>query len=350
MIKGEEIDVWNLSHDGVARCGAVEYFNIVGQVRDPDTLEKFTYQLNDGPATPVFFVRPGVRSGRLSTPGEFGIDTIRAADLKPENVLRFRTTRNGGRHHLEEVSFRAEPFEGEEPRFRLDLEGVKAAEEVGQVVEGPWQVTTDSHGRTCLEVTPENAGYDRIILFGRKEWTTGYEVYARLVVSRIIGRHNIGLIFKWNPHKRGDGTKLPKTWSSGLAYYCSYAKRPGIRIRYGVQVRRDESGRKQGDYVLAERPLNTHWGMMLTRMKQVTKLSVGATDLKLNRDYCFRMRVHPKRYELTIWPADGPEPSPLVVDEPVDRLPQGSVGILAYKVGVRLYEFEVVPVNDSAAG
>ena len=349
MFEGDEIDVWNLSNGGVARCGAVDIFNIVGRVRDVSSLEEFMYQLNDGPERPVFFVRHHTAGGRLRVPGEFAIDTITFADLRSTNVLRLRTTRNGGRQRSQEILFRAKPFESEEPRFRLDFEGIKVAEEVGQVVEGPWQIAADSHERTCLEVKPEDAGYDRIVLFGRKDWTTGYEVYARLAVTRIIGQHNIGLIFKWNPHKRGDGTKLPMTWSSGLAYYCSYAKRPGIRIRYGVQVRRDKSGRRHGDFVLAEAPLNSYWRMMLTRIKQITRLSASATDLKLNQDYCFRMHVHPKRYELTVWPADSAEPSPqLVVDQPFDHLPQGSVGILAYQVGVRLYEFEVIPVDDVA--
>jgi hypothetical protein len=349
MFRSDEIDVWNLSRGGVARCGAVDIFNIVGHVRDAGNLEKFTYRLNGGPEVPIFFVRAGTYHVRLGAPGDFSIDTIAFADLKPENVLRLRTTRDGGRQHTVEIPFRARPFEQEEPRFRLDLDGMTVAEEVGQIVEGPWRIARDMRERLCLEVAPEHAGYDRIILFGRQDWTTGYEVHARLAVTRTIGPHNIGIIFKWNPHERGNGMRLPRTWSSGLAYYCSYAKRPGIRIRYGVQVRRDESGRRLGDFVLAECPLHTRWSMMLTRMKQITRLSAGATDLMLNRDYKFRMRVHPKRYQLTVWPADQHEPSPqLLVDEPIERLPQGSVGILAYRVGVRLYEFDVMPLSDGS--
>jgi hypothetical protein len=36
-----------------------------------------------------------------------------------------------------------------------------------------------------------------------------------------------------------------------------------------------------------------------------------------------------------------------VVDNPVAPLRQGAVGILAYHVGVRLYEFEVRPLSDN---
>lgn len=347
MITTDELDVWNLSRGGVARAGSVDIFNVVGRVRDPGTLGGFTYRLNGGPERPVFFVRPGARGDRLDQPGDFNIDTIGLEDLHPDNLLRLRVARNGT-ELTEEIPFRTLPFEQPEPRFRLDLDGITAAEQVGQIVDGPWRVSEDSSGRRCLEVAPEDAGYDRIILFGRQDWTTGYEIRARLAVTRIIGRHNVGILFKWNPHEQGDGARLPKTWSTGLGYYCSYGARPGIRIRYGVRVRRDEAGRKTGSFVLAERPLNGRLSMMLTRMGQVTRLAPAASDLALNREYAFTMRVHPKRYALTVWPAERPEPAPqLVADDPVDRLPQGAVGILAFRVGLRLYEYQVSPLSDS---
>lgn len=350
MINTEMFDVWNLTKGGIARCGCVDIFNVVGRIRDPDAVETFTYRLNGGFETPVFFLRSGSRQGRLTRPGEFNIDTIGLADLEPENTLRLRVVKNGGKQQTEEIPFRTQPFEQLEPRFRLELDGAGAAEEVGQVVEGPWRVARDQFGRPCLEVSPEDAGYDRIILFGHQGWTTGYEVRARLAVTRILGRHNVGIAFKWNPHERGDGTHLPKSWSSGLGYYSSYGKQPGLRIRYGVKVQYDQGGHKRGSFVLAQAPLHTRWGMRLTRLKQAARLAPAASDLKLNQEYVFRMRVHPRRYRLAVWPAEQPEPSTeLKVDEPHERLPQGAVGILAYQVGIRLYEYEVTPLSDSPA-
>jgi hypothetical protein len=62
------------------------------------------------------------------------------------------------------------------------------------------------------------------------------------------------------------------------------------------------------------------------------------------------MLVQPKRFALTVWPAAGTPPPPqLVVDDPIDPLKRGAVGILAYQVGVRLYEFEVRPLSDTRA-
>jgi hypothetical protein len=348
MVKTAQIEVWNLTDGGIARSGCVNIFNIVGRVVDPPSIEEFSYQLNDGPEVPVFFAREQEPGARLSRAGDFSIDTIALADLAPANRLCFRIKRAGGGEYRREIRFRAAPFEELQPQFRLDLDGVGGAEQVGQVVEGPWRVGEDERGHQCLEIAPEDAGYDRIILFGREDWATGYEVRTRLAITGIIAHHNIGLVFQWNPHERGDGTWLPKKWSSGLAYYCSYGKHPGIRIRFGVQAHYDETGQIQGEYLLAHRPLTTGRQVLFNKIKHKLRLTRWTTELRLHQHYCFRMLVHPKRFALTVWPAASAEPPPqLVVDDPIDPLRHGAVGILAYHVGVRLYEFEVRPFSDT---
>lgn len=348
MVKTEQVEIWNLTDGGIARSGCVDIFNVVGRVADPASIEKFTYKLNDGPETPVFFARQAEFGARLSRAGEFSIDTIAIADLAPSNRLLLIVGRAGTGEFQQQISFAVAPFEEARPEFRLDLDGVRSAEQVGQVVEGPWRVGEDEQGRRCLEVAPDDAGYDRIILFGRQDWAAGYEVLARLAITRIVGPHNIGLVFKWNPHQRGDGTWLPKRWSSGLGYYCSYGEHPGIRIRFGIEAHYDEAGRIQGEHLLAHRPLTTRRRVLLNRIRQRARLVRWPTELRRGDDYCFRMLVHPRRLALTVWSADHTEPAPqLVVDDPIDPLRQGAAGILAYHVGVRLYEFEVRPLSDN---
>jgi hypothetical protein len=348
MVRTDQIEIWNLTDGGMARSGCVDIFNIVGRIEEPASVEEFAYQLNGGPEVPIVFARTSEPGARLSRAGDFSIDTIALADLAPANRLAFRIRRAGGADHRLKVHFRAAPFEEMQPRFRLDLDGVSGTEQVGQVVEGPWRVGADERGRRCLEIAPDDAGYDRIILFGREDWTTGYEVHARLAITRIVAHHNIGLVFQWNPHERGDGTWLPKKWSSGLGYYCSYGEHPGIRIRFGVQAHYDESGRIRGEYLLAHRPLTTRRRVLFNRMKQKFRLSGKASELRLHQDYSFHLLVSPKRLALTVWPAPGAQPPPqLVVDDPVDPLGRGAVGILAYHVGVRLYKFEVRPLSDN---
>ena len=350
MFATDWIEVWNLTDGGYACSGSVEIFNVVGRVVDPSSVEEFVYQLNEGPEVPVVFARAPAPSTRLRRAGDFNIDTISVSDLADENRIAFRIRRAGANEDRCEIRFRVVPFEDGLPRFQLDLDGVPEAEQIGQIVEGPWEVGADELGRRCLEITPENAGYDRIILFGHRHWTSGYQVTARLAVTRITGNHNIGLIFKWNPHERGDGTWLGTKWSSGLAYFCSYGKTPGIRIRFGVQSYYDETGTVRGDHVLAHKPLVTRQAMIFNRLKRKLRLTRWPTQMRLHTDYVFRMLVHPRRFALTVWPAAEREPSPqLVIDDPMDPLPQGAVGILAYNVGVRLYEFEVRPATDNLA-
>jgi len=64
-----------------------------------------------------------------------------------------------------------------------------------------------------------------------------------------------------------------------------------------------------------------------------------------NKQYRFRMVVRPERYALTVWPSEKREPlAQLDLRQPVDRLPRGSVGIIAHHCAVRVYDFQVSPV------
>ena len=345
MFRTDDLEVWNLTHGGTARTGAVDIFNIVGRLHRPSDVGEFSYSLNDGPLTPVFFNRTSERDGRLTFPGDFNVDTVSLADLSTSNTLRLHIRRHSGGEIVSEIPFVCKEFADRDPRFTLDLEDVTAVEELGQVVEGLWQVGQDGHGRRCLEVTPENAGFDRVITFGRREWTTGYEIFARLAVTKLTsGSHNVGLVFKWNPHAQGDGTWLPRAWSSGLAYYRSYPPF-GLRIRYGVKAQRDDSGFVHGDHVLAETPLS-FWRRWANRLSRKAGLPRLVTELVVDRDYCFRMQVHPQRHALTCWFGDRKEPRPqLIADKPVEHLAAGAVGIIAAEAGVRLYEFVVRPIQ-----
>lgn len=358
MFTSDSVVVWNLSPGGVARSGAVSMFNVVGRLRHPELVEAAYYRINDEPEVRIYFEQdPAKLPLRLGEPGEFNIDTLLLRQLQSHNVLRFRIVRTGGRQIREELPFRVQPFGMDAPDFRLDLSSASNPEEVGQVVEGPWEVSQDEDGRRCLEVTRKGAGYDRVILFGRRDWTTGYEVLARFSATALTGMHNVGIVFKWNPHLQGDGTWLPSQWSTGLGYYCSYGE-PGLRIRFGVDVHRTAEDEKVGDHLLG----HAHVDRARYRRTWITSRlmrSASPSELVLGTDYLCRLRVHPRQYALTFWEAPGSrgrdeegvaEPDPqVVVDHPVDLLPQGSVGFIAHQAGVRLYEYQVRPVSRDTA-
>jgi hypothetical protein len=343
MYEDDHLEVWNLTDGGQARCGAVDIFNIVGRLKAPGDAASLSYRLNGGEPCPVYFNASGETEPRVTSPGDFNIDTINHGDLRDTNTIVFELERRSGERTRHELTFRANPFSAEERSYALDLEGRSGPEEAGQVVEGPWRIGADASGRRCLEIAPEQAGYDRIILFGSRDWTTGYEIRTRLAVTAITGNHNVGIVFKWNPHEQGDGRRLPTTWSTGLAYYRSYKPR-GLKVRFGVGVHRDAQGRLAGDHVLARVPMSR---LQFSKAALLRRLGLGgpASAMQVGREYVFRMRVDPERYALTVWRADRREPAPqVVVDGPPDLLPTGPPGVIAYHIGIRVYEFEVRPL------
>mgnify|MGYP001037836647 CR=1 FL=1 len=346
MYETDDFTIWNLTPNVPARCGSVEIFNIVGTLRHPDQVTDFFYSLNDEPENRIYFHNSNELGHRLCARGDFNIDTITLNSLSDYNRLRFRVMRSGNRMSTEELFFSIQSFTERKPLFSLRLDGKNHPEQVGQIVEGNWKIDQDEQHQKCLEVTPENAGYDRIILFGRSDWSSGYEILARLSVTSITGSHNVGIIFKWNPHEQGDGTWLPTKWSTGLGYYRSYPPYPGLRIRYGVGVHRNEAGGIEGDFLLGTGRLSKS-RYILGIIKRKIGLKRQTSELELNKHYFYRIRIHPQEYSLTVWPNEKKEPAPqIVVNKPIDPLPYGSVGIIAYQVGVRLYQFDVTPLFD----
>jgi hypothetical protein len=340
MYASEELEVWNLTPGGTALVGAQKIFNIVGRVKNREGLS-LQYSLNGGPRHPVNIGN----SPRMSRPGDFNIDTIDIGDLQGENDLDlYVTSRNGTSLHS--ISFVAKAFPDGLPHFDLDFDNVNNVEEIGQVIDGRWLVTKDVAGRPCLEIQPQDAGYDRLIGFGSRNWTTGYEINALITVIRWTkrGYFNSGLIFKWNPHLRGDGTCLPTQWSTGLAYYA--AKSPGLRLRFGVDVHRDSANRKVGSYVLRE----THYsfwrrwaGFIRNEIFRVGNSPI--TQLLPLVPYRFRLIVQPEVYRLTVWEDGTPEPEPqLVVSNPPDMLPKGCVGLIGCNSAMRILEYTVRPI------
>jgi hypothetical protein len=343
MYESNELEVWNLTPGGTAIFGAQKIFNIVGRVRHNNKILTLHYSLNKGPRNPVNIGN----SPRMSGPGDFGIDTIDIGDLQDENVLDLYVTgANGTSHHS--IPFFAKPISDGLPYFKLDFDDVNNVEEIGQVIDGRWLISKDAAGRPCLEIRPQDAGYDRLIGFGSRNWTTGYEINALITVTHWTARgyFNTGLTFKWNPHLRGDGTCLPAQWSTGLAYYA--AKCPGLRLRFGVDVHWNSANEKVGSYVLQE----THYsfwrrwaGFVRNEIFRIGNNPI--TQLLPLVPYRFRLVVQPEAYRLTVWEDGTPEPEPqLIVPNPTDMLPQGCVGLIGCNCAMRVFEYTVRPINN----
>lgn len=346
----EPIRLWNVHDGSTARVGAQQRFNILGSVADPEETTALDARLNGGSWLPVPVNLTGRPRARLSGPGDFNLDKVDLGDLRADNVLEIRQLLRGGRDRTRTVRFRADQSAGGPPAFELDLRAGEI-EQFAQVVDGEWHVV-EREGALSVAVGRERAGYDRILLFGDRRWTTGYEVKACLTVDAWTHYvHNVGLLFKWNPHRTDGGRDLPINWSTGLAYYASTS--PGLRLRFGVDVKYRQ-GVCIGDHVLAEAPYRW-WTRSPRWLLRAVWYASGrrhvVSQLRTGVRYCFRARVHPECYTLTVWRADRPEPSSpqIEVPSPAELLPSGAVGIIAQNAAVRVHEFRVRPVPFAEA-
>jgi hypothetical protein len=341
MYVTEDLEIWNLTPGIPAMTGAQRIFNIVGHLKRPETVALLTYRLNGGPEKPVFFNDTQERSGRLELPGDFNIDTVRLEELRPRNHLLLRLYPDKQEVAIDFPTCSTHELQ---PVFLLKPGEIQAPEQAGQVVDGKWRLGRDERGEPCLEIRKEDAGYDRIILFGRHNWTCYYEVSARLSVSQWIHKvHNVGLLFKWNPHHPGDGRHLPTRWSTGLGYY--FSRSLGLRLRFGVDVHYDEQGNKLGDTLLGEAPLSMWAWRKSQLLKRFLPQRPTLPTLIPGIPYCFHLRIHPDQYALTVWQAGKKPPRPQVIAlHPIDRLPHGCVGLIAYQCALRVYEYQVQPL------
>lgn len=341
MIETDELEVWNLTDGGTVTTRAQRIFNVVGRVRCPESVSRLTYCLNGNNVKDVVVrTTEHYQGGRLWRNGDFNIDTISRSELREQNTLDLTLIRSDGLSSSTAVRFGVRDHQGaDDVSFELDLSKSDAPEQVAQVVDGPWKIGGSGSNR-FLEISAADAGYDRIALFGSDKWTTGYVVHALLEpISWTSPYHNLGLVFKWNPHEMGDGIRLPTTWTTGLGYYCSYT--PGLRLRFGEKVHVDAQGRKVGDFVLAEEPYSR--ARRLAYLVAVrARLGRIVAQLPTGSRYHFRLLVSSLRYSLAVWPEGADEPSPqLVVQEPAEIITHGSVGVIALCCGVRVHRFQV---------
>ena len=345
MFITDDFSIWNLQPGQTVVVGAQSLFNVVGRLNDPEHVQKFSYRLNQHKEGGVHFNQQAHILGRLERCGDFNLDTIRLEDLQPVNELVLVVEREGQTRRWE-LSFSVRRFEGAGPRFSLSLLGVNEPQEVGQIVDGRWQIEPGRRAAPCIAVLPADAGYDRIILFGSSQWTSGYQVKACVEVTAWTHRvHLLGILFKWQAHLQGDGRVLPKNWNTGLGIFDS--RSDSLRIRYGKNVH-VENNQKIGDSLLGEAPLQVDRRNKVARVLRRLLLPASPVNhLRLNRLYWFHLVVHPEVHSLAVWPEGARKPvAQLIVPNPAEHLDAGSVGFIAYNCAVRLYTFDVSPYES----
>lgn len=339
-VSNNDLTIWNL-HAGVPlRFGAQDIVNIVGRLSRPAEVAEFCYSLNDAPKKPIAFRRTHDASLRLVREGDFNIDTIDCHDIRPRNTLTFFISRTDNTSRRYTIDFPARPLTPDAHSYSLDLQGVDHPQEVAQIVDGHWKVVYNSNGERCITIAPEDAGYDRIILFDGAGHAPRQHVRARLrVVDWTRRRHNVGLLFRWQSHAGGDGYDLPTRWSTGLGYYYSHSR--GLMLRFGVDVHYDSNGVKLGDYCLADTVFSS-WRHAVNVAGKLARRAPVFPQLTAGREYFFELCDEPDYCSLTVWPVGREQPAPqLFVPDPPKLLPPGAFGVIAHYCSVEILDFEI---------
>jgi hypothetical protein len=110
----------------------------------------------------------------------------------------------------------------------------------------------------------------------------------------------------------------------------SYSVGPGLTIAMGVDVHSNAQGTTEGLYILREGSLSL-WRQRIRKVRKLLGVRGPFSQLPTNTQHLFRMPVDPDNYALTVWKDASREPEPQVsVPKPIERLPIGSVGIVAH--------------------
>lgn len=133
-MKSDPIELWNVRDEVPTYVGAQRIVNILGRLSNVDDVEYLSYSLNDGPRVPVFFASRAWSANRLAHLGDFNIDTVERGQLKAENRLTPTIQQKDGREIVRTVCFPVDTSQLGTDNFRLDLNRVNYAQQVGQLV------------------------------------------------------------------------------------------------------------------------------------------------------------------------------------------------------------------------
>jgi hypothetical protein len=334
------IQTWNLQEGVPVHASAQRVFNVVGRIDPVDAVKSLSYSLNQSPFRPVHFRRSNqVNDFRLLCPGDFNIDTIGRSKLAANNRLTLRASLKNGLQEVKTISFpRGERSACTD--WQLDLKGIKAVQQVAQIVDGNWTIGHDQRGE-FLQIRPEDAGYDRIILFGGDRYGCDCSVELKLCVGAWRHpQHSAGIVFNWNPHKLGDGTHLPTQWTTGLANYDTRSH--GIRLRTGQNVHINHRGHKIGDHLLGESNLSPTRYLLHRLARRLGLTRNFFPQMQCGPLYTFQLDIHKQTYRLRAFKEHQRRPqAQILVTNPHASLPPGAFGVMVYQAAVRIYDFKI---------
>jgi hypothetical protein len=193
------LDVWYGDRQVYGALGITQpYYNVLGNVSDPDGVASLSYSLNGGAARALSI---GPDSRRLAQPGDFNID-VAFADLRSglNDVVVTATDAKGNKATKTVQIQRLDGNVWPSP-YTIDWDAGGAINDVAQVVDGKWALAPGG-------VRAVEPGYDRLVSLGDVNWTD-YEVTFPVTINALdasgfdrwqSGGAGLGLLMRWNGH------------------------------------------------------------------------------------------------------------------------------------------------------
>ncbi|MEM9033479.1 MAG: hypothetical protein AAGD18_02705 [Actinomycetota bacterium] len=340
MFRSGPIEIWNLTDDGPVEVGPQPLVPIVGRIHDWRPDEQLTWRLDDGEPAPAF-VSTGAE--RLSWHGDFAIDGLLRDALAEGEVHELELRLDGpARSHRAEVKFRPIATAAPEPSWDLAAMTGDEVEQIVQVIEGRWSLETEPNR---LRIEPGDEGYDRIIAFGRDTYTGDYLLDTTFTIDGFAAGkrfHAFGLLFKWRPHRQGDGTHLPRNWTSGLGIFSSTG--PGLAIRYGEDVHYLPGGIRVGNTVVGTRRLDAlRWAASRATVR--SRLLPVLPQLPIGTRVRMSLEVEDGRHRLSIETEGRRSIERHLEVEAPEPIETGCVGFMAAWTAVTVEELRVSPLT-----
>ncbi|MBF2001378.1 MAG: DUF4347 domain-containing protein, partial [Synechococcales cyanobacterium M58_A2018_015] len=198
--QGPTIDVWYGTNQRFGHLGKPQtWINVLGNVFDPDGVQSLSYSLNGGPQVPLTIGIDALQTRRLTAPGDFNIDIAYSA-LNPtpvDDTVVITAKDTFGNTSITTVTIDYESGSTWSPNYSINWEQVNNIQDVVQVVDGFWTLTSNG-------IRSTRTGYDRAIAIGDISWRD-YEVTVPVTVHKFgvnNGRDGVGagILMRWTGH------------------------------------------------------------------------------------------------------------------------------------------------------
>lgn len=317
------ISIWHGPVQHFGQLGQPQrWINVLGNIAAASEVTAATYALNDGRPRPLTL---GTDLHRLAAHGDFNVE-LSWAELAPgTNSVAVIAKYKDGTSVSTDVSLLVEHDRVWPLPYRVDFTKITNLQNVVQVVDGDWTLTTDG-------VRTGRPWYDRVLSLGDINWTD-YEAHVRLTLHGFKQPQrgpptyhvsHFGVSLRWRGHT-ADGKQPSERW-------------------YPIGA--------QGELLLANDPAQSRWRVLFGGPGVPQSQAPAHTAVPLNEPLLVRAQVGTlpdgrSRYRFKHWPASRPEPADWHI-EAVKAAglehPSGSLCLVAHNSDVTIHEVSVTPL------